>query len=102
MSLYDSRIPSRLESGTAGDSSELTPIAKAVEAVLRDDHVVENPDPDQLAGPAEPLGDLPIFAARGRIAARVIVDEHERGGRTSDRGTKHLARMHETGGQGAL
>jgi len=48
-------------------------VGEPVDAVLPENDVVEERDPEQLAGVAQPLGQNPILGARRGIAGGVVV-----------------------------
>jgi len=63
-----------------------------------DDEVVEERDVDGLGGGGELTGDRNIGAARGRVAARTVVDADDRAGGIHGWRPGNFARM----GQGAV
>ena len=59
---------------SSGGTSELAGLAEAVVAVLCDNHVIQQPNPHDLAGLCEPSGDLTVLATRRRVSARMVVN----------------------------
>ena len=62
-------------------------------AGVADDYVVEHFDFQKLASADEVAGNLDVGFARGRIAARMIVREHEGGGGGHNGEAEHLERV---------
>ena len=70
--------------------------------VVADDYVVQNTDAEQFACFLQPPGNLQVFPARGRVAARVVVDQNDGRGRLPDRGAENLAGVNDALIQGSF
>lgn len=56
--------------------------------------MVEHPNPEQVAGLFQPARDFLVFRARCRVAAWVIMNEHNRSDTKMQRRALYFARMH--------
>src|SRR3546814_971404 len=72
-------------------ASEEAEGAEAAVAGAADDDMVVDGDPQLCRGLGDVAGDRDVLPARLRVAARVVVDEDERGGAEFERALHHLA-----------
>src|SRR6056297_319807 len=79
---------------TAVASHHPTP-GEADPAPTADDQMVEDLDAEQFTGTHQPSGDRLVVARRLRIAAGVVVRQHDRRGVGQQRVAEHLPRTHE-------
>src|SRR5258705_12658922 len=91
-------VPNELESSWLQHSF----VVEAKEAVAADHHVIENPHAHDVTDFFQAPGDVDVFRARRRVAARMIMDENYRRGRLADHRIVNFARMDQGGRERAL
>lgn len=69
-------------------------LGEAVIAALRDDDVIEQHDAEQLSDLHQAQGEELVFAARQRLAARVVVGDHRRHQALAHQRSKHIRGTH--------
>jgi soluble lytic murein transglycosylase len=102
-STMTSTITSTMTSTTTSTMGLPIPVVDETHVTsLADDDVVEHPHSNQIGDLAQPAGQLDVFLAGGRIAARVIVNEDYGGRRLADDGQIDFPRMHNARRERAL
>lgn len=77
-------------------------VPRALLGAAAQNDVVKNLDLQQLAGAHEIARDLDVGLARRRVAAGMVMDQHQGGGTFTDRRGKYFARVNEDGVESAL
>src|SRR5690349_12582934 len=79
-----------------------TSLRQARVASASDDDVVVHVQLEQPRALDQLTRETDVFAARRRVAARMVVQQDDRGGRLEDGGLENLARVHQAGRQRAF
>jgi len=92
---YDRTTSVFADIGEPRVGSPIPIIDKAHVAPLPDHDMVEDTHPHQLTDLTQAARDFNILLARRRVAARMIVDEDDGGGRFADHRSEDVTRVHD-------
>ena len=73
----------------------------ALKTIFSDDDVVDQCDPQKLAGFRQPIGDVSIGLADLQAPARMIMRHNDTGGSVGDSISEDFSRVYQTGSQRA-
>ena len=73
----------------------------ALKTIFSDDDVINQRDPQELAGFRQPVGDVSVGLADLQAPARMIMRHDDTGGSVGDSISEDFSWVHQTGGQRA-